>query len=122
MQIPLEQIRGKCLSFPETSERNSHGAPSFFIQGKKAFVHYHDNHHGDGKLAIWCAAPSGVAALLVESEPEIYYVPAYVGHLGWVGVRLDREAAWEDVSAAIDNAFLTRAPKKIKDAMFSKDV
>ena len=73
-------------------------------------------------LRFWCAAPSGVAALLVESEPEIYYVPAYVGHLGWVGVRLDREAAWEDVSAAIDNAFLTRAPKKIKDAMFSNDV
>lgn len=121
MFISLEQIRRLCLSFPETSERNSHGAPSFFIQGKKAFVQYRDNHHGDGKLAVWCAAPSGVASLLVESEPEIYYIPAYVGHLGWVGVRLDRDASWEDVSGALENAFATRAPKKLKEALLGKD-
>ncbi|MFC5650004.1 MmcQ/YjbR family DNA-binding protein [Paenibacillus solisilvae] len=121
MNALLAQIMRLCLSFPETSERLSHGAPSFFIQEKKAFVHAHDNHHGDGKLAIWCAAPAGAAAVLVESEPEIYYIPAYVGHLGWVGVRLDRNAAWDDIAGAIQNAYLTRAPKKLKDVLVNKD-
>ena len=110
--MPLQAIRELCLSFPGTSERVSHGAPSFFIDGKRSFVQYRDNHHGDGKLALWCAAPPGVQAMLTESDPELYYVPAYVGHLGWVGVRLDRDAAWEEIAAAIGEAYLARAPKK----------
>jgi hypothetical protein len=109
----LEQIRSLCLSFPGTNERPSHGAPTFFIQDKKSFVQYHNNHHGDGKLALWCAAPSGVQMMLVESKPNLYYIPAYVGHLGWIGVRLDRDAAWEEISSVIGDAYLSRAPKKL---------
>lgn len=70
------------------------------------------NHHSDDKLALWCAAPSGVQALLVDSDQEIYYRPAYVGHLGWVGVRLDRNAEWNEVMGVIQEAYLTRASKK----------
>ncbi|MGM0883063.1 MAG: MmcQ/YjbR family DNA-binding protein [Bacillota bacterium] len=108
----LDQIRGLCLSFPGTSERLSHGAQTFFVNEKKSFVQYHLNHHGDGKAALWCAAPSGAQTILVESNPEIYYIPAYVGHLGWVGVRLDRKAKWSDVKGVIQDAYLTKAPKK----------
>lgn len=108
----LERVRQLCLSFPGTSERESHGAPSFFIDGKKSFVQYRNNHHGDGKIALWCAAPPGVQAMLVESDPELYYVPAYVGHLGWVGLRLDRHAEWEEIAGVIGDAYLARAPKK----------
>jgi hypothetical protein len=109
----LEQIRTLCLSFPGTSERISHGAPTFFINDKKSFIQYHNNHHGDGKIALWCAAPAGMQSMLVEAEPSIYYVPAYVGHLGWVGVRLDRNAEWEAIARVIEDAYLTRAPKKV---------
>jgi len=108
----LEKIRELCLSFPGTSERESHGAPSFFIDGKKAFVQYRDNHHGDGKLGLWCAASPGMQAMLTESDAELYYVPAYVGHLGWVGMRLDRHAAWEEIAGIIGEAYIARAPKK----------
>ncbi len=110
--MPLQAIRELCLSFPGTSERVSHGAPSFFIDEKKAFVQYRDNHHGDGKLGLWCAAPPGVQAVLTASDPELYYVPAYVGHLGWIGLRLDRHAPWEEIAGIIGEAYLTRAPKK----------
>jgi hypothetical protein len=110
--MPLQAIRELCLSFPGTSERESHGAPSFFIDGTRSFVQYRDNHHGDGKLGLWCAAPPGVQALLTASDPELYYVPAYVGHLGWIGLRLDRHAAWEEIAGIIGEAYLTRAPKK----------
>jgi hypothetical protein len=109
----FERIRELCLSLPGTSERTSHGAPTFFIQDKKSFVQYHTNHHGDGRIALWCAAPLGVQMMLVESQPNLYYIPAYVGHLGWIGIRLDRDAAWEEISSVIGDAYLTRAPKKL---------
>ncbi|NBC68252.1 MmcQ/YjbR family DNA-binding protein [Paenibacillus sacheonensis] len=101
-----------CLSFPGTSERESHGSSAFFIDGKKAFVHFRNNHHGDGNIGIWCAAPPGVQQLLTAGNPDVYYVPAYVGHLGWVGVRLDRADGWEEIAAAIGDAYAARAPKK----------
>ncbi|WP_274362330.1 MmcQ/YjbR family DNA-binding protein [Paenibacillus thermotolerans] len=111
----FEKIRSLCLSFPGTSERMSHGAPSFFINDKLSFVQYRVNHHGDGKIALWCSAPAGVQSLLMDSSPEIYFRPAYVGHLGWVGMRLDRDASWGDISGIIGEAYLNRAPKKYKE-------
>ncbi|CAM3924323.1 MmcQ/YjbR family DNA-binding protein [Paenibacillus alkaliterrae] len=108
----LKQIRMLCLSFPATSERLSHGAPTFFVNEKKSFVQYHHNHHGDGIIGLWCAAPAGVQTLLIESDSDIYFRPAYVGHLGWVGLRLDRNAEWTEIQGVIQEAYLTRAPKK----------
>jgi len=101
----LDRIRALCLRFPGTSERDSHGAPSFFIDGKRSFLQYRLNHHGDGRIAVWAAAAPGVQGTLVESEPELFYVPAYVGHLDWVGIRLDRGAAWEQIEAVIGDAY-----------------
>ena len=84
----LANVRAACLRLPETSERPSHGGPAFFIRNKKCFVMFLDDHHGDGRLAIWCAAPDGVQADLVETEPERFFRPPYVGHLGWLGIQL----------------------------------
>ena len=109
----LDQIRALCLSFPGTSERISHGAPTFFVNGKKSFLQYHENHHNDGKIALWCAAPPDMQAQLVEAHPDIYFRPAYVGHLGWVGVRLDRNALWHELVGVIQEAYLTKAPRKL---------
>jgi hypothetical protein len=108
----LERVRELCLAHPETTERLSHGSPSFFIGDKRWFVTFLDNHHGDGRLAIWCAAPPGAQAMLVEANPDAYFVPAYVGHMGWVGVRLDRKLPWPEIAAVIEHAYSTRAPKQ----------
>jgi hypothetical protein len=113
---PLERIRELCLGLPETNERLSHGSPTFFIRDKKTFVMYHDDHHGDGRLALWCAAPPGMQDALVRGEPEHYFVPAYVGHRGWVGVRLDRALAWNEVAGAVEEAYLTVAPPRLAEA------
>ena len=88
---PLDRVRELCLSLPETSERPSHGQPSFFIREKKTFVMYLDDHHDDGRLALWLAAPEGMQEALVDAAPEHYFRPPYVGHRGWLGVRLDRD-------------------------------
>ena len=107
----LERVRAACLALPETSERLSHGSPAFFIRGTRSFLTFQDDHHGDGRLAIWCAAPEGMQEALVEEDPEHYFRPPYVGVRGWLGVRLDRGIEWERVAEAIETAYLVRRPR-----------
>jgi hypothetical protein len=119
----LTRVREICLALPETSERLSHGSPTFFIRDKTTFVMYLDDHHGDGRLALWCAAPPGVQAELLEAErgaddepdpeTERFFRPPYVGHRGWIGVRLDRDVGWDEVRAIVREAYVTVAPKQL---------
>ena len=113
---PLECVRELCLALPEATERPSHGAPSFFVRDKRCFVMYLDDHHADGRLALWCAAAEGMQHVLVAGDPESYFVPPYVGHRGWIGVRLDRALAWDEIAGAIEDAWLEVAPKRLVDA------
>jgi hypothetical protein len=112
----LERLRRICLALPETSERRSHGAPTFFVRDKRAFVMVLDNHHGDGRFAIWCAAGDGMQQMLVEAEPERFFVPPYVGHRGWLGVRLDRGLDWEELAGIVEDAYAEVAPAKLVEA------
>jgi hypothetical protein len=71
------------------------------------------NHHGDGRFAIWCAAPVGAQAMLVDADPERFFVPPYVGHRGWLGFRLDRALDWEELAGIIEDAYAEVAPAKL---------
>lgn len=108
----LERIRAFCLALPETSERLSHGGPSWFIREKKQFVTFLDDHHDDGRLAIWCAAPPGDQEQRVEAEPARYFRPPYVGGRGWLGVLLHPEPDWDEVREICVEAWRAVAPKK----------
>ena len=112
----LERVRAICVALPEVVERPSHGSPAWFVRGKKTFVMYLDDHHGDGRLALWLAAPEGMQQALVEASPEHYFRPPYVGHRGWLGVRLDRDLAWDEIAGAIEDAYLTVAPRSLIEA------
>jgi hypothetical protein len=105
----LAKVRTACLAFPEASERLSHGGPAFFIRDKKCFVMFLNDHHDDGRLAIWCAAPDGVQAEMVETDPERFFRPPYVGHLGWLGVLLPGLDDAE-LDALCREAYVTVAP------------
>lgn len=109
----LERIRELCLGLPQTTERLSHGAPTFFVRGKRAFLMVLTDHHGDGRFAIWCAAPEGTQELLVESEPARFFRPPYVGHRGWLGVRLDRGLDWDELAGIAEDAYAEVAPAKL---------
>lgn len=113
----LGRLREICLSLPETSERLSHGAPSFFVRGKTCFLMLLDDHHGDGRFAIWCAAPAGDQQLLVDADAEKFFVPPYVGHRGWLGVRLDRDLDWDELRGIVEDAFCTVAPKRLVERL-----
>ena len=112
----LQRLREICLRLPETSERLSHGAPTFFVRGKRAFLMVLTNHHGDGRFAIWCAAAAGLQEMLVDADAEKFFRPPYVGHRGWLGVRLDRGLDWDELAGIAEDAYVEVAPPKLVEA------
>lgn len=111
---PLERLRQICLALPEASERNSHGEPAWFVRGKKTFVTYDNHHHNREALAFWCAAPPGAQDVLVNAAPDRFFVPPYVGHRGWLGVRLDVPSVdWDEVTMLVEDAYRCVAPKTL---------
>lgn len=112
MDDPLEALRRLCLALPETTERLSHGEPTWFVRGRKAYVMYADHHHDD-RLAFWCAAPAGVQEEMVAEDPDRFFRPPYVGHRGWLGVYLDVEVDWAEIAEIVTDAYRSIAPKSL---------
>lgn len=69
----LNRVRALCNALPEVTERLSHGAPCFFVRDKSTFVMFLDDHHGDGRLALWCAAPAGAQEALIVADGERFF-------------------------------------------------
>ncbi len=109
----LRHVREACLALPEVNERLSHGCPTFFIRDKKTFVMFVNNHHGDEIVGIWCSAPLGTQDQLIREEPARFFYPPYVGHRGWIGVRLDVDPDWDELAGIITDAYCTVAPKSL---------
>jgi hypothetical protein len=109
---PVETLRRLCLALPETTERLSHGEPTWFVRDKKTFVTYADHHHDD-RLAFWCAAPPGSQQSMLASDPKRYFFPPYVGHRGWLGVYLDVPVDWAEIAEIVEDAYRMIAPKRL---------
>ncbi len=109
----LTKLRKTCMALPGTTERPSHGMPAWFV-GKKQFAVFSNDHHGDGRIALVCAGTLEIQAMLVESDPDAYYVPPYVGHRGWLGVRLDKDLPWAQVASLVEaaHALCVKAPRR----------
>jgi hypothetical protein len=99
----LERVRAICLAMPDVSERLSHGTPTWFAGGKQ-FAQVWAGHHDDRGLQMWCAAPSGAQPALVKADPDRFFVPPYVGHRGWLGVRLDKRVDWAEMERIVGDA------------------
>lgn len=107
-----ERVRAICLQLPEVTEKPSHGAPAFFV--KRQFVMlWPDGHHDHHFPHLWSAAPPGAQAELVETEPDRFFRPPYVGARGWLGVRLDGKVDWDEIAEVCADAYRTVAPKKL---------
>jgi len=48
----LGRVRELAMALPAVHEKESHGSPSFFVEGGKAFAYFSADHHGDGKVAL----------------------------------------------------------------------
>jgi hypothetical protein len=113
------RVRTACLTLPGATERVSHGAPAFFAggtttRGGKQFVMlWPDGHHDHDFPHLWCAAPPGAQAELIAADPARFFHPPYVGHRGWLGVRLDHDPDWSEIAELCEDAFRTVAPKSL---------
>jgi hypothetical protein len=106
------RVRAICLAFPEVTEKVSHGAPAFFVT-KQFVMLWAGGHHDHAFPHLWCAAPPGAQAELIVTEPERFFRPPYVGHRGWLGLRLDGDVDWDEVAAVSEDAYRAVAPKKL---------
>lgn len=111
------RLRALCLALPEVTERASHGEPSFFVRDKRQFLMLDSHHHGAPHLGFWCAAPPGGQEALIADDPDRYFRPPYVGHRGWVGVRLEMaglaEPDWAEIDEIVRDAYRVVAPKTL---------
>ena len=109
---PVARIRAIAMALPEAEEKPFGGhtsAPAFRVRDK-FFVMVDE----DG-ATMNVKAPKGVQGILVASDPERFFVPRYVGLIGWVGMRLDlaAEADWGEVAEMIVESYCLIAPKRL---------
>jgi predicted DNA-binding protein (MmcQ/YjbR family) len=102
-----------CLALPEAT-RSDLGDHADFRVGKKVFAYFLDDHHGDGIVGMWCKVLPGENERLIAASPRKFYMPAYVGPRGWVGLRLDRPTVdWAEVKELVTASYLQAAPKRL---------
>jgi hypothetical protein len=109
-----DQLRTLCLALPEATEKISHGGPSWFVGNRKMCVTV-PAADPDRRPAFWCAAPAGVQEDLVDTEPDRFFRPPYVGHRGWLGVYLDVPVDWAEIGEIVRDAYRCVAPKKLAE-------
>jgi hypothetical protein len=109
----LTRVAGICLALPE-AVRTDHGDhAAFTVRGKK-FAYFLNDHHGDGIVSVCARAFPGENKRLIEAHPSKFYLPAYVGPRGWIGLRLDRgKVDWDEVRDLVTASYLQAAPKKL---------
>lgn len=99
-------------ALPEVAVTNHPGAT--FKVRKKTIAYFVIDHHGDDRVALWFKAGPGVQQELVDTEPDRFSVPPYVGPSGWVA--LDLEAApidWDEVDGILRDSYRIQAPKTL---------
>ena len=81
---------------------------------KKTMAYYQFDHHGDGMISLVCKSSPSEQRRLTKADPENFFVPDYVGHKGWIGVRLDLvDVDWESVTECLRRAYQELAPRKL---------
>ena len=117
MKTPIARLRAICLAMPEAVEKETWEIPTFRVRDKIFAM----APGALGSQSVWCKAPHGAQTILMEAAPDRFFRPPYVGHKGWIGVRLNAHTDWEEMDALIRRSYGMTAPKKLlKDQQFSR--
>jgi hypothetical protein len=108
----LTRLRAICLALPEAIERETWEIPTFRVRDKIFTMFTADA----GTPALWCKAPPGAQTILIEAAPARFFRPPYVGHKGWIGVRLDSAVDWDEVADLVQRSYRMTAPKRLQQA------
>ncbi len=106
---PTTRLRRICLALPETAEIETWEQPTFRVRGR-IFAMLHQDERG---LAVWFKAPPGSQDVLLEAAPDRFFRPPYLGHKGWVGLRLTAAVDWPEAEALLRRSFSLIAPKRL---------
>lgn len=115
----LHRVRSLCMSLPGTTEKLSHGAPTFFAA--KVYCMFVDNHHHDGHLAVWIPAEPGTQEALIRADARKYFRPPYEGVKGWIGIELP-QISDDGLGMHLTEAYRLIAPKKRAQSQSPEDV
>ena len=108
-QSIMNRLREICLSFPEAREQEAWGHPTFRVRDKIFAACGNE----EERLSMTCKAPPGAQEVLVATDPERFFRPAYVGHRGWIGVRLAPPIDWDQITDLVEESYRMTAPKRL---------
>ena len=108
-----DDVRALALALPEAIEQETWGHPTFRVR-KKMF----GTLATDGSTATMKASKEEQAAL-VQTDPETFFIPAYVGQHGWVGFHVSLVDPVE-LAELVTEAWRMTAPKTVVRA-FDED-
>jgi predicted DNA-binding protein (MmcQ/YjbR family) len=112
----IERVRTLCLALPEAFEVEAWNHPTFRV--------------GSGRGKMFCIAADDGSSIRLKADPierealvaqgDPFYMPAYVGVRGWVGIQLDHpQTDWEEVAELIATGFCLVAPKRLAQRVTS---
>jgi hypothetical protein len=111
--LRLAAVSKICLDLPEAERRTTGEHADFRVRGR-VFAYFLANHHGDGIVSVCTRLALGENRDLVATDPDRFYLPAYIGPRGWVGLRLDvGEPDWETVRDLVEGSYRLVAPAKL---------
>ena len=117
-----ERLAQICEAYPETvaASIGDREHLSLEVAGKR-FGYYLYQHFGDdGRSGAVLKAAPGAQEMLVEADPDRFWVPAFVGRHGWIGIRFDlEEPNWDEVGDFVRDAWLLTAPRRVRQLVDS---
>ena len=109
----LKRVTDICKELPEAIFELAGKHASYQVR-KRTFAYYLKDHHGDGIISVCCKVLPGDNEALIAARPKKFYMPAYIGPRGWVGLRLDVPGVdWKEVSELIRGSYRLVAPQKL---------
>ncbi|MCK6448861.1 MAG: MmcQ/YjbR family DNA-binding protein [Planctomycetes bacterium] len=103
----MQRVREICLAFEGARETPTWGKPHFRV-GDKIFAGCEDE---DGVVVIGFKLEKPAAAALIASDTRCSKAP-YVGHAGWVSMRLEGALDWRTIAALLATSYELIAPKR----------
>jgi hypothetical protein len=105
----IGRLRTVCLALPKATEKEAWGAPTFRVH-ERIFAIAQDE---EAAPSVWLKAAPGGQEILVGADPVRFFRPPYLGHKGWVGVRLAPAPDWEEVAELVRRSYRLVAPKRL---------
>lgn len=105
---PLEALRARCLALPGVHEGTTVHHPSFKVRDR-TFAIYAEHESPD----VWIKSTPEEQRELITTDSERFFRPPYLGPKGWVGVHLDGDPHWREITELLTDGYRLAAPKRL---------